>query len=112
MHNEGHMQITVWRGKKKKPLEGAVGENAQGGTLENWFKTTMDVLKKMYGMCKKEGQVESHCSHVETLGSLLGTVYNLSFLLLGLNILVYLRTNSEKQCKGYMLTIERMKETV
>lgn len=56
--------------------------------------------------------MESCHSLDEMLGTLLGTVCNLSFLLLGLNILVCLKANSEKQYKGDRLTIGRMEETV
>lgn len=60
----------------------------------------------------EKGQVELCWSHVEMVGTLLGIVCNLSFLLLGIYVLVPLRANLEKQYKGGRWTAGRMEETV
>lgn len=43
---------------------------------------------------------------------MLGTVFNLTILFLGVNSLVHLRANSEKQYKGNRPTIRRTLETI
>nr|XP_019575419.1 PREDICTED: nuclear RNA export factor 2-like [Rhinolophus sinicus] len=58
-HNEGCIQITVWRNKKL--LEGKFGENAQDGTLGSWFKIKVpDGMK--YDKTWLMNSIQSHCS--------------------------------------------------
>ena len=51
------------------------------------------------GCAGEKGQVDICWSHVETVSTFLGILYNMTFLLLGLNILTLLRAYAEKPYK-------------
>lgn len=113
-HNEDHIQRAVWR--NRKPLEREVGDNTKDGTPGSWFKITVSVLQNCRQCTGEKGERSGFrglCwAHVETLSTLLGTVCNLSFLVQGVNLLVYLRANSKKPYKVNRLTVGRTEEPV
>ncbi|XP_025287540.1 nuclear RNA export factor 2-like isoform X24 [Canis lupus familiaris] len=58
-HNEGHIHITVWKGRKT--LKKEVGENTQDGTSGSWFKITIPYGRK-YDKAWLMNSIQSHCS--------------------------------------------------
>uniref|UniRef100_A0A8I3PCK1 Nuclear RNA export factor 2-like n=1 Tax=Canis lupus familiaris TaxID=9615 RepID=A0A8I3PCK1_CANLF len=58
-HNEGHIHITVWKGRKN--LKKEVGENTQDGTSGSWFKITIPYGRK-YDKAWLMNSIQSHCS--------------------------------------------------